>query len=77
MTRREFDGATKRNWGGLFMASDERELYREDRLLPPRGERSGDFLARRLSYSKTTGIPALSRGSRFCAPALYAVGLWR
>ena len=74
-TKREFDAATKRNWGGPFMASDERETYREERRLPSRGERSRDLLARREAYSRYFGIPALSRGSRFCAPALYAAGL--
>jgi len=76
MTKREFDAATKQNWGGPFMASDERETYRETRSLPPRGERSSDLLARREEYSRRSGIPALSRGSRFCAPALYRAGLW-
>lgn len=72
MTRREFDAATKRNWGGPFMASDERATYREGRFLPDLLERDPDHLARRAAYSRHFGIPALSRGSRFCASALYA-----
>jgi hypothetical protein len=75
MTRREFDAATRENWGGPFMASDERARYREDRFLPDLLERDPDLLARRAAYSRRDGIPALSRGSRFCAPALYAAGL--
>lgn len=79
MTKREFDAATRENWGGPFMASDEREAYRAERL---RGDRDevlrpgprGDLLARRAAYSRATGIPALSRGSKFCAPALYRAG---
>lgn len=36
MTRREFDRATRQNWGGR-MASDERQAYRRERLLPAFG----------------------------------------
>jgi hypothetical protein len=72
MTKRKFDSLTKRNWGGPFMASDERATYREDRHLPDLLERDRDLLARRDRYARYFGIPALSRGSRFCAPALYA-----
>lgn len=57
MTRREFDQATKENWGGR-MASDERASYRERRLLehgsgPAFGDWKpygpDDYLARRAA----------------------------
>lgn len=52
MTRREFDAATKRNWEGHRMASDEYAGYRRDRCRPltrvaAYGWFPGDKLARR------------------------------
>jgi len=70
MTKRQFDSEIKENWGGPFMASDERENYRT-RLLKRLGARE-DYRERREKDSKTAGVPALSRGSRFSSPALYA-----
>ena len=40
MTKREFDQATRENWGSRCMASDERSYYRRRRCLPDYGSGS-------------------------------------
>ena len=74
MTRREFYGQTKENWGGRYMASDERENYRERRCLPHRGwegEFGVDLLQRRAFMSRYTGCKTFSRGSCWVVRAVY------
>lgn len=76
MTRREFDALTRINFGEP-MASDERESYRQDRLLPykPRCRgravplRIDDRLLRKQRYRSSDGtIRAMELGSPHRAP---------
>jgi hypothetical protein len=75
MTRREFDLQTQENWGGRGrMASDERDNYRDRRILPHRGwegEFGGDLLQRRAFSSHYTGCKTFNRGSCWVVRAVY------
>ena len=72
MTRRDFDAATRENWGGPFMASDERAAYRAARHRDAPGV---DRLAVRAAYLRRRGRSPLWIGSPHRAPALYRAGL--
>ena len=87
MTKREFNTQTQVNFGGR-MASDERESYREERMLPYKrgglyGEAMRDRLAERAAYRarvcERRGVDAplygaLVVGSRLRAPYRYRYG---
>lgn len=49
MTKHQFDAATQQNWGGPFMASDEREQYKADRC---KGTQRAGRLERRAAYNQ-------------------------
>lgn len=79
MTKREHDAATKENWGGKGMASDERWSYRRRRgvyLTAPR-----DYIAERAAYmawrnhpsaiGRDGFLPTLGIGSRYRVPQAY------
>lgn len=80
MTKAEFDAATKEDWGGDYMASDERRAYRARRLKGD--DLRGDYLAarsreyetrKRRSSDPLFGFqPLLSRSLRWRAPAEHA-----
>lgn len=55
MTKRDFDNSTKQNWGGPWMASDERAGYREDRF---RDSNTGDMLKNRRPTTHFYGFCA-------------------
>lgn len=88
MTKREFDAATKENWGGRGMASDVRCSYRERRMREhdgcgaygPRCAPS-DYIARRawemqrvrrLRYPWEPALATLGVGSKFRAGQAFA-----
>lgn len=81
MTRREFDRRTRQNWGGPYMASDERAGYRSARLRPERPARDPDELARRAAYTARLVAPdspwagatarVMQLGSPFRGPLLW------
>jgi hypothetical protein len=53
MTRREFDGQTKENWGGPGMAGDERRGYRLRRGRPMYARWDGDMILRRAATCRS------------------------
>ena len=87
MTKREFDAATKENWGGR-MASDERCSYRERRMREHNGCGAygpscapTDYITRRANEMARTRagrypwepvLATLGIGSRFRAPQAWA-----
>lgn len=68
MTKREHDAATKWNYGAV-MAGDTRGYYRRDRGVPQNARE--DWIARRASEAKASGLPTLARGSKFRSIAEY------
>jgi hypothetical protein len=83
MTRREFDAATKWNWNGAGMASDERRAYRLSRGHVD----SDDFIARRASAHARRNTqerqsldgfrPMLGIASPYRAPAAFRAATGR
>ena len=81
MTKRDFDKATKQNWGSKCMARDERCTYRTSRGMQHNGSNAHgatttrDFLAYRaaeMAYRNETlaiyrdgFLPTLALGSKF------------
>src|SRR5690349_20939371 len=75
MTKREFNRATKENWGSRCMASDERWLYRTSRKRAHHGCGAygpnefvlpGDKLARRVVWRRANpNTPILANGTTF------------
>lgn len=69
MTKREFDRLTQQNWGGNWMASDERCGYKKARMK----RRPGDvecFLARR-ARERIKHLPTLAIGQKWRNVAAY------
>ncbi len=76
MTKREFDKATQRNFGGGrgVMASDERASYRRERM---KDNSRAPVFERRAAYLRERGMSPLWIGSPLRAPALWRAGLWK